>query len=198
MKPHFHNQSDDELLKHFYFKGELDYLGALLERYTILLLGLCLKYLKNEEEAKDMVQHVFLKVLTVAPSIKINNFGAWIYQVTRNECLSQLRKTKGSPQIGELLEEITEGIQNEGSKPSEKVREEILFEQLEIALESLNEEQASCIRLFYYEGKSYSEIANQLQMETNKVKSHIQNGKRNLKIKLAPVVQQTKEGGDYA
>lgn len=55
---------------------------------------------------------------------------------------------------------------------------------LEKCIEHFAGEQKECIRLFYFDNKSYREIAATLKQDEKKVKSHLQNGKRNLKICL--------------
>src|ERR1043165_3246764 len=95
--------SDQELLELFYKDHNNEWLGILLQRYTLLLLGVCMKYLKNEEEAKDSVQQVFLKVLTEVSRYRIEYFKSWLYMVAKNHCLMKLR---GGP--GKFLKEITE------------------------------------------------------------------------------------------
>src|SRR5215470_9299462 len=89
------NMSDQELLEHFYASQDNHWLGILLPRYTLLLLGVCMKYLKNEEEAKDCVQHIFLKAITELPKYKVEYFKAWIYMVARNHCLMRIRGRQG-------------------------------------------------------------------------------------------------------
>jgi len=55
--------TDEELLERFKADDNSDWIGILFDRYAILLLGMCMKYLKNEEDARDSVQQIFLKVL---------------------------------------------------------------------------------------------------------------------------------------
>ncbi|HQR02228.1 MAG TPA: sigma-70 family RNA polymerase sigma factor, partial [Ferruginibacter sp.] len=84
-----HNAPDAELLQQFYSDGNNEWLGILLERYTMLLLGVCMKYLKNEEEAKDAVQQVFLKAIHELHKYKVEYFKSWIYMIAKNHCLMQ-------------------------------------------------------------------------------------------------------------
>src|SRR6202522_4130435 len=86
-----HHMTDQELLERYYESRENDWLGILLQRYTLLLLGVCMKYLKNEEEAKDAVQQVFLKVIAELHKYKVDYFKSWLYMVAKNYCLMQLR-----------------------------------------------------------------------------------------------------------
>lgn len=174
-----HQKYDDEaLLNKFYQSQERYWLGILLQRYTLLLLGVCMKYLKNEHDAQDAVQQVFYKVLNELPRTKVTYFKSWIYTVARNHCLMLLRAGKNL-----ILEEIEVEYSplTEDYSHERKIEKEKLFEYMESALTELNAEQQTCITLFYLSNKSYNEIAEDTGYSTTQVKSHIQNGKRNLK-----------------
>src|SRR3954453_2659033 len=104
-KDSFSHISDKEILENFYTSNNNQWLGMLLQRYTLLLLGVCMKYLKNEEEAKDAVQQIFLKVITELKKYKVEYFKSWLYMVARNYCLMQLRDKpeKNTKEINESL-----------------------------------------------------------------------------------------------
>ena len=91
----FNDMTDAQLLDQYYVTKNQRWIGILLERYTLLLLGLCMKYLKNEEEAKDCVQQIFLKVLTEVSKYRIDYFKSWLYMVAKNQCLMKLREKQG-------------------------------------------------------------------------------------------------------
>src|SRR5574339_504039 len=97
--------SDQELLEKFYKDHDNQWLGILLERYTLLLLGVCMKYLKNEELARDSVQHIFLKVITELQKYRVEYFKSWLYMVAKNYCLMQLRDKAGKHTV-EISEKI--------------------------------------------------------------------------------------------
>ncbi len=177
----YNHISDTELLQRFYNDRNNEWLGILLQRYTLLLLGVCMKYLKNEEEAKDSVQQVFLKAITELHKYKVDFFKSWLYMVAKNHCLMQLRDK------GKYTTEINERIMAAADEPEEKnshIEKDNTLTNMAAALQQLNKEQQVCITLFYLEKKSYQEIAEQTQFTLMQVKSHIQNGKRNLKLLL--------------
>jgi RNA polymerase sigma factor (sigma-70 family) len=177
---------DGELLKQFYADKNNEWLGILLQRYTLLLLGVCMKYLKNEEEAKDGVQQVFLKVITELHKYKVDYFKSWLYMVAKNHCLMKLRnKGKQSLEINEKLL----ATPDEAEDKKKFVAKDIALTQMELALQQLNAEQQQCITLFYLHKKSYHEITAQTGYSLLQVKSNIQNGKRNLKIMLERLQQ---------
>lgn len=171
--------SDSELLANFHEDHNNEWLGILLQRYTMLLLGVSMKYLKNEEEAKDCVQQVFLKVINELHKYKVEYFKSWIYMIAKNHCLMQLRD-KGKHPI-EVNEKIM-GAADESEETARHVEKDKALNDMAQALQQLNNEQQLCVTLFYLEKKSYQEIADQTNYSLMQVKSHIQNGKRNLRI----------------
>jgi len=175
------NLSDEELLESFFQKQENIFLGELFERYMSLLYGLCLKYLKSRDDAKDMVMHIFEKLSEKLPQQNhIQNFKSWLYTFARNECLMQLRKDKKFF-LQENAENFMENIPETHLDTETQEEYELILELLEKGLQNLNKEQKECIELFYLEKKSYQEIAEQTGYTMLQVKSYIQNGKRNLK-----------------
>ncbi|MBP6432470.1 MAG: sigma-70 family RNA polymerase sigma factor [Ferruginibacter sp.] len=175
----YDNATDAELLQHFYADKNNEWLGILLQRYTTLLLGVCMKYLRNEEEAKDSVQHIFLKVLHELQKYKVDYFKSWLYMVAKNHCLMKLRD-KGKYTVDIDTKEITAPYEAEDK--NEYIVKDKALDNMAVALQQLNAEQQQCITLFYLQKKSYNEITEQTSFTLLQVKSHIQNGKRNLKI----------------
>ncbi|WP_291906172.1 sigma-70 family RNA polymerase sigma factor [Chitinophaga sp. CB10] len=175
--------TDQELLQRYKADGNSEWIGVLFDRYALLLLGMCMKYLKNEEDARDAVQQIFLKVLSDVHKHEVQFFRAWIYQVAKNYCLMQLRQ-----QHLKHKEEITDNtigkmVAEEEDKRAHQEKD-ILLENMEQAMVSLNADQRICLELFYLHKKSYQQIADETGFNLMQVKSHIQNGKRNLKIIL--------------
>ncbi|MBX2888259.1 MAG: sigma-70 family RNA polymerase sigma factor [Ferruginibacter sp.] len=173
------NLSDQELLEHFYHDGNNDWLGILLQRYTLMLFGVGMKYLKNEDEAKDVVQQVFLKSLHEIPKYRITYFKSWLYTLAKNHCLMQLR-VKPTLSVSENHYTVT----FDEPKESDYFDQQHKLEKMQIAIGELNEEQRYCITLFYLKKKSYKEVSEITGFNIQQVKSFIQNGKRNLKIKI--------------
>lgn len=171
--------SDAELLEKFYADHDNKWLGILLPRYTLLLLGVCMKYLKNEEDARDCVQQIFLKVIKELRKYKVEYFKSWIYMIARNHCLMKLRDNKKL--IVELNENTTLAANAETDK-KKLVEKDALLQKMETALQKLNPEQRECLKLFYLGKKSYSEVAEITGFSMMQVKSYLQNGKRNLKL----------------
>ncbi|MEO7523589.1 MAG: sigma-70 family RNA polymerase sigma factor [Ferruginibacter sp.] len=177
----YNHTEDKELLQYFHSDGNNEWLGILFERYTLLLFGVCMKYLKNEEEAKDAVQQVFLKVISELHKYKVTYFKSWIYMVAKNHCLMKLRdKGKYTQEINEKTMAAPQDI----SDITEAKEKDKTLELLSLAILQLNKEQQVCVTLFYLEKKSYQQITAETGYSMMQVKSNIQNGKRNLKIQL--------------
>ncbi len=173
----FKHTSDQDLLLQYHNTRDNYLLGVLLQRYTLLLLGVCMKYLKNEEAAKDAVQQIFLKVIHELQRYPVQYFKSWLYTIARNHCLMQLRKHDVKP-----VNDIKENIAEEENFLQRELEKEKLLLLLEASLDELNDDQKTCITLFYLEKKSYQQISEQTGFSLLQVKSFIQNGKRNLKL----------------
>lgn len=169
--------TDSELLQLFYNDKDNKWVGILLQRYTLLLLGTCMKYLKNEEEAKDSVQQIFLKVIGELEKYKVDYFKSWIYMIARNHCLMKLRNKNIIISADELIQ-----LKSEEDNKALQIEKEKMLTFIESSITELNTEQKTCITLFYIEKKTYQEIVENTGYNLMQVKSNIQNGKRNMKI----------------
>ena len=172
-------KSDPELLELYKSGGSLDVLGILYNRYTSLVYGVCLKYLKDREESKDAVMQIFEKLVATLREHEVANFKSWLYVTARNYCLMQLRSRKGK-----YFQEISPDLmENEaGAHPEDGPEMEANLSKLEDCIQKLMPEQQTCVSLFYLQQKCYKDIVTLTGYDDNKVKSYIQNGKRNLKI----------------
>ncbi len=177
LKDKYAHITDNELLHFYYTEKDNKWIGILLQRYTLLLLGTCMNYLKNEEEAKDAVQQIFLKAITELEKYKIAYFKSWIYMVAKNHCLMKLRDKNIFVEPNETQQLPTQELDK-----AEIADKENILMAMEFAIDELNEEQKTCVTLFYLKKKSYQEIAASTGFSLLQVKSHIQNGKRNLKL----------------
>lgn len=176
---HYKNQSDEQLISLYKETDDLEIVGVLYDRYTALTYGVCLKYLKDREESRDAVMHIFEKLITSLKVHDIKVFKGWLYVTARNHCLMHIRARKGkSPEELSpfLMETGGNGHQEEGLEIEGNLG------RLEKCMESLAKEQKECVHLFYLQQKCYKEITERTGYDLNKVKSYIQNGKRNLKI----------------
>ena len=182
----YHNINDSELLQRFRQTQNNEWLGVLLQRYTLLLFGVCMKYLKDEHDARDCVQQIFLKVIQEAGKYKIDYFKSWLYMVAKNQCLTILRDKKGKIPI-----ELTDANLIYDDAEPDQTQPDVSDELLQEALKALNEEQYNCVTLFYLKKKTYQQVSEITGYTLLKVKSHIQNGKRNLKLIIEKKLKET-------
>lgn len=170
---------DTELVSLYRQTGDMKLLGDLYQRYMDLLYGVCLKYFKDTEIAKDAVLSIFEELITKLQKHEVENFKSWVYQVAKNHCLMQLRKDKKftKAQIDPDIMQNEEIVHLNG-----ELEKEENFKQLDYCLGQLGKEQRQVVELFYLQNKCYKEIVEETGIEWNAVRSFIQNGKRNLKI----------------
>ncbi|NOT52725.1 MAG: sigma-70 family RNA polymerase sigma factor [Chitinophagaceae bacterium] len=171
--------TDKELVALYKQSDDMAVLGELYQRYMDIVYGVCLKYYKEPETAKDSVMQIFEELVSKLKRHDVDNFRGWLHQVAKNHCLMQLR----TPKNLKTVEFKTELVQSEENVHLNGVLEkEENFKKLEYCLGTLTNEQREAIKLFYLEGKCYNEIAETTGQDWNQVRSFIQNGRRNLKI----------------
>jgi len=150
-----------------------------------------MKYLKNIEDSKDMVMDLYEKVLSDLKKHEVDNFRSWIYVTTRNQCLLKLRKEKRQPTMND--EYILSNVVDSSTlwHPDNCDVDEFRLNNLDICIEKLSIEQRNCVNQFYFKKKSYNKIAALFDLDIKKVKSNIQNGKRNLKNCIDQIAENT-------
>jgi len=171
--------SDKELVLTYQQNGDLQVLAALYQRYMELVYGVCLKYLADNELAKDAVMQVFEELITKLKKHEVDNFKSWLYTLAKNHCLMQLRSGKNKKTLSISPELMQNG---EEWHLNGELQKEAAFKKLERCLQTLSAEQQQTVQLFYLQQKCYNEIVEQTGLDWKKVRSLIQNGRRNLKI----------------
>jgi len=180
----YDGQNDESLILKYLEDRDLEILGILYQRYIYLVYGVCMKYLKDRDRSKDFVMQIFEKLIVEIDKSQIRRFRSWLYVVTKHYCMRELqRETSHIKKIrdfsGEDFMETTVEM-----SPLDEIPDKNPDEALKNCMQKLKHEQKECIELFYYQEKCYQEISEVLRIPLNKVKSFIQNGKRNLKICL--------------
>lgn len=176
------NSSDTALINQYKLYTDKQAVGELYKRYTHLVLGMCINYFKDKEVAKYAALQIFEKLFTELKKREIENFRIWLSFVTRNYCISELRKRQ--TQLMRETEYQQAFIEDYEPDSENVIQKEKQIEQLENALTCLNPFQQKCIELFYLKNMTYNQIVDSTGLSANEVKSHIQNGKRNLKLLL--------------
>ncbi len=172
-------QDDTALIAQYKQSGNLEVLGTLYNKYMHLVFGVCLNYLKDEEQSKDAVMQIFEELVLKLKLHEVQNFKSWLHVLTRNHCLMAIRKQSKhtTVSIEDTFVENTDFVHLDIDDTKEKK-----LTVMEKCMETLPEEQRVSVDLFYLQEKCYKEVADITGYEMLKVKSYIQNGKRNLKI----------------
>lgn len=173
------DRSDKELADLYRETGDMQVLGLLFQRYMDLMYGVCLKYLKEPESSRDAVMQLFEELTRKLRQHQVENVKSWLHTLTKNHCLMQLRSPrnlKTSEFNAEIMQSDSETHLNGMMQKEENLQ------RMEYCLQTLSVEQKQTVELFYLQNKCYKEIATETGIEWNKVRSHIQNGRRNLKL----------------
>lgn len=169
--------TDQELVQLYKQDGDIRVLAALYQRYMDLIYAVCLKYLKDQEAAKDAVMAVFEELVSKLFKHEVVHFKGWLYMVAKNFCLMQLRSQKQMHMIQDQdIMQLTENLH-----PNGVLEKEEQLNQLTKCIDSLSPDQKLTVQLFYLQEKCYKEIAVITDSDWNKVRSLIQNARRNLK-----------------
>ncbi len=191
-------QDDGVLLKEYIASGDLELLGQLYSRYMHLVYGLCLKYLQDREDAHDAVMQIFEKLITEIGRHEILNFRSWLYVLSKNYCLMQIRSGKSQERrMDQWVQEQEKSVEFNPELHPIDTQDMDENPGLSECIEKLKAEQRDCIQLFYFQHWSYRQIAEILHMEEKKVKSHLQNAKRNLKICLEEANRKKGKGDEH-
>ncbi len=172
-------ETDDILLRRYRETGDLAVLGDLFDAHAEMVYYVCMRYFQDSERSKDAVMQIFEELIYKIHKQEIQRFGSWLYVLSRNHCLMQLRSEKNRQQIS--IDEFVE-FPMPAHPESEAVEKERQLSALEQCMERLPEKQKRSVGLFYLNEKCYKEIAEITGYSMNEVKSYIQNGKRNLKL----------------
>lgn len=171
--------SDQKLILLYKQNGDLKVLGELYQRYMDLVFGVCLKYLKEPELSRDAVMQIFEELVGKLRKHEVENFRSWLHTLAKNHCLMQLRTPKNLKTTefkGDIMQSEDEVHLNG------VMTREGNFQRMEKCIETLPSEQKLCIEMFYLQNKCYKEISEETGIDWNKIRSYIQNGRRNLKL----------------
>ena len=192
--------SDEELVHRYRNSYDPIYIGELYYRYTHLVFGVCMKYLKDEMAAEDATMQIFEKLISELKKHHITSFKPWLHTVVKNYCMMLFRKdTVEGKRKAEMKFVIGTGMENpEENHLQDAQDKEFILLHLKDGMDALKEEQRECIELFYLKNIPYSEISTITGFSMNEVKSNIQNGKRNLKKYITAKNEQSEKGSNEA
>jgi len=177
--------SDEDLLLQYKQSGDKDLFADLFKKHVTSVYGTCLFYLQDKDEAQDATMVLFEKLMLDIGSREINNFKAWLSFVVRNHCISLIRKNKTASKHRKSYYEFEmEETSYEAEEKIQSVSDDLLLQEMKNCLPRLKDRQRLCVERFYLHSKSYQDIADETGYSLNEIKSHIQNGKRNLKLMI--------------
>jgi RNA polymerase sigma factor (sigma-70 family) len=173
---------DHELVALYKTNKDGAIVGILFERHTLMVFGICMKYLRDQDEAQDAVMLIFEKLLDDLLKHEVENFKSWLHSVSRNHCLMFIRSNKAKKEKHKEYEKDAPVVMERSYvlHQEKEIDKEIMLTQLEECLKKLNEQQRVTVDLFFLQEKSYTEVSATTGFSMNEVKSFIQNGKRNL------------------
>lgn len=180
----FRGVNDEELVHQFSLSHQDEIIDELFERYIHLVFGLCIKYLKNEEHARDMAMIIFEDLAGKLQKFEIKHFKSWLYTVARNACLMELRKKKHEIPLEQSKIIFLGHVENEEIlhlSDEKSIQENAVI----LKMAKLSSDQRTCLDMMYFQNQSYKDIAEKTGLSLKQVKSHIQNGKRNLRNMLS-------------
>lgn len=193
-KENLHTITDEELVQRYRNSHDMMYVGELYSRYTHMVFGVCMKYFRNEMQAEDATMQVFEKLITDLKKHHVTTFKPWLHTVVKNHCMMEFRKQSTSDkQFNQMKKDagvVVEIVEDNHLQEAED--KEFILNHLKYSIDELKEDQRTCIELFYLKECSYQEIALVTGFSLNEVKSHIQNGKRNLKNIITHKNEQAK------
>ena len=179
-RSYVHKLSDEEIISLYKEKQWNSCIDELYQRYSHMVFGVCLKYVKQTENAEDLTLSLFASLTEKLLQHQVQHFKSWLYVSARNSSLMFLRANKMNQELkqDDLLYDDSD------QRLDEKLEKDELIESLIMVFEELKQEQRICVQLFYLQKKSYEEVAKITNYSMKEVKSHLQNGRRNLKILL--------------
>lgn len=169
--------SDEEVILKYKSTGSKRILAPLFKKYNEKLFGLAFYYLHERESAMDTVMETFEVILKTIDKKEITYFKGWAMSICRNICLKKIRDVK-------KFDELKETSDSSVEYGDDLVYKDETIEKLLEFIPELKENQRVCIHEFYLLGKSYEDISASYGMSFKEVKSYIQNGKRNLRVKF--------------
>jgi RNA polymerase sigma-70 factor (ECF subfamily) len=171
-------------------KGDIEAFEKLVEAYQKKVFNIALGMLNNYDDASDIAQEVFIRVFKSIKSFKGESaFSTWLYRITTNACLDELRKSKNKTKnIVSIDEDIhfedgeaARQIVDDSPSPDMIVEANELKNIVNDAIEELSEEHKTVIILREIQGFSYEEIADIIKSPQGTVKSRISRARNILK-----------------
>lgn len=171
----------------------------LIRRYERPVFALIYRMVRNREQAEDLSQETFVKVLNAIESYRPEyKFSSWVFKIANNAAIDHLRRRElntlsldGSPHAAtpEAIEATALQISDHSESPLEEVEAKELGGEIEEVIARLRPEYRTCILLRHVDGRSYEEIAEILDLPLGTIKTYIHRARNELRIALAHLRQ---------
>ena len=175
-------------------QGDLHAFEELILKHEKIVYNVALRMMNHSEDAKDISQEVFLKAYKhIVNFDERSAFSTWLYRITTNTCIDEMRKRKGkqSYSLEEELENedgsMQRQIADEGDTPEESILREEQKSEIIQALDNLSEEHKAAVVLRDVKGLSYEEISEILELSLGTVKSRISRARNQLKTEILKI-----------
>ena len=154
-------------------------------------LYIAMKYMKNEQDAMDVLQDAYIKAFARLDSLQdANAFPGWMSTIVANTAINALQKKK-AVLFSDLQNENDEGDvfeynledENMSTQPEMACTMQETQDMVRELIDSLSDEQRICVLMFHLEGYSIKDIATVLNCSENTVKSRLNYGRKNIKAK---------------
>jgi RNA polymerase sigma-70 factor (ECF subfamily) len=179
----YSNKTDKELVGLYKNTVDTKIIGEFYNRYSHIVFGIAMKYMKDTDKAQDILLDVFHDVFENLLKYSVDDFKNWLLTITRNLCFKRIKDNEKIISLDYTgINNLSVNFMEKEAEFSHHIEKEKQYSNLKKALLQLKKEQKECVTLFYLQDKSYVEISNITGYPVKKVKSYIQNGKRNLSI----------------
>ena len=181
-------------------QGDMLAFEELILKHEKIVYNLALRMMNHSEDAMDISQEVFLKAYrSLANFDERAAFSTWLYRITHNTCIDEIRKRKGKQTYS--LEEDLESedgsmqrqVADDGDTPEESLMRKEQKSEILRALDTLSEEHKAAIILRDVKGMSYEEIAEILELSLGTVKSRINRARNQLKTEILKIREQNEK-----
>jgi RNA polymerase sigma-70 factor (ECF subfamily) len=175
------NSSDEEIVAEYLSTQNVAYFDVLYRRYSTKIFGKCISLLKNEMQAQDAMQDIFMKILlNLSKFSGKSKFSTWIYSITYNFCIDLIRKKKKDKSI------LVDDISRVHDTPDDDIEDRFLLEtsvnRLKVVLEKIPIDDKSVLMMKYQDDMSIREIGEVLDKSESAIKMKIKRAKQKFKL----------------
>jgi RNA polymerase sigma-70 factor (ECF subfamily) len=167
--------------------GDREAFAKLVLKYQSRVFTLAMRILDNRSEAEDIAQDIFVKVFQSLHDFRgASRFSTWLYRIAVNHCLNHIRRRTRQQQTFVVTESEEWMQESSGSNPQKTLEQKERWALVQAKLQLLSPEHRTIVLLRDFEGLSYEEIADVLQLESGTVKSRLHRARMELKALLEP------------